>query len=323
MRIRVLRAPTMTEAMRLLKQELGPDAALLSTRRVAGGVEVTAGLDEEDTDEPLLIAPVEPLKFAPLPPPPPAIVVPSPDAAALAFHGLPAALSQRLLNGPLEASLEASLRFARLPDGIDRPLLLAGPPGAGKTLTCAKLAARRVLAGHPPPMVITTDGERAGAAEQLASYTRLLGATLAVALTPATALKAMARRDPTQPVLIDTPGIDPFLPEHARMLAGLAAATQANIVLVLPAGLDAAEAADQARAFAALGATHLLPTRLDVTRRIGAALAAGAAGKLALSEAGTGPGATASLTPIDPAWLAARLRRRCHIEAAPQEGHRT
>ncbi|MGG5812532.1 GTP-binding protein [Falsiroseomonas sp. CW058] len=322
MRIRVLRAPTMAEAMRLLKQELGPDAALLSTRRVAGGIEVTAGLDEEDTEEPLLIAPLARMPAAPPPPPPPA-PPPSPDAAALAFHGVPAALAERLLHGPLEASLEASFRFARLPDGIARPLLLAGPHGAGKTLTTAKIAARRVLAGHPPPLVVTTDGERAGAAEQLASYTRLLGATLAVALTQATLLKAMARRDPAQPVLIDTAGIDPFVPEQARLLAGFAAATGASVALVLPAGLDAAEAADQARAFAAIGATHLLPTRLDVTRRIGAALAAGAAGRLALCEAGTGPGATGSLIPIDPAWLAARLRRRSHLDAAPQEGHPT
>jgi flagellar biosynthesis protein FlhF len=310
----------MTEAMRLLRQELGPDAALLSSRRVAGGVEVTAGLDEDDGEEPLLIAPAAGMAPAPLPRAKPALPM-SPDAASLAFHGLPAPLSQRLLEGPLEAALEASLRFARMPDGVARPLLLAGPPGAGKTLTCAKLAARRVLAGLAPPLVVTTDGERAGAAEQLASYTRLLGATLAVALTPPALLKALARRAPGQPALIDTPGIDPFVPEQARLLASLAAATGAQIALVLPAGLDAAEANDQARAFAAIGAAYLVPTRLDVTRRIGAVLAAGVAGRLALTEAGTGNGAADGLTPLDPAWLADRLRRRSHLP--PQQGPQT
>jgi flagellar biosynthesis protein FlhF len=305
MRLRIIRAATMPEAMARLREELGPDAVLLSTRRVAGGVEVTAGQEPEDAEEPLLIAPA-----MPAPPPLPA---PSPDAAALAFHNLPPALAARLGGHALEASLEASLRFARLPDGTARPLLLCGPPGAGKTLTCAKLAARRVLAGATPPLVVTTDGERAGATEQLAAFTRVLGATLAVAPSTAAAVKALARRTPAGAALIDTPGLDPFAPAQARRLADLVQATGAAVALVLPAGLDAAEAADIARAFAALGATHLVPTRLDAARRLGAVLAAAAAANLALSEAGTGPEVAEGLMPLDTAWLAARLRRRCHL----------
>jgi flagellar biosynthesis protein FlhF len=308
----------MSEAMRLLRTDLGPDAVLLSSRRVAGGVEVTAGLDEEDGDEPLLIGPAAtlpklPRRRADAPPP-------SPDAASLAFHGLSTVLGDRLAGGTLEAALEARLQFARLPDGIARPILLAGPPGAGKTLTCAKLIARRVLGGHPPPFVLSADGERAGGTEQLACYARLVGATMAVALTPPAILKALARRDPSQPAFVDTPGIDPFVPDQARLLHALATATQAHVVLVLPAGLDAAEAADQARAFAAIGATHLLATRLDATRRIGSVVAAGMAGRLALTEGGTGPYASQELIRLDPSWLAARLRRRSHLEPAQFEG---
>lgn len=316
MRIRVIRAATMSEAMARLREELGPDAVLLSSRRVAGGVEVTAGLEPEEAEEPLLITPFTPAAAAPRPVPaaPPPL---PPDAAALAFHNLPAALAARLGAGPLEATLEASLRFTKLPDGVGRPLLLVGPPGAGKTLTCAKLAARRVLAGEAPPLVITADGERAGAAEQLAAFTRVLGATLAVAPSPAAALKALARRPPGGAALIDTPGIDPFAAAQARQLAELITLTGAAVALVLPAGLDPAEASDLARAFAAMGATHLLPTRLDAARRLGAVLAAAAAAGLALTEAGTGPDVADGLTPLDPAWLAARLRRRCH---APLEG---
>ncbi len=43
----------------------------------------------------------------------------------------------------------------------DGPLFLIGTPGAGKTLSCVKLATRHVLAGRPP-LVITTYSERAG-----------------------------------------------------------------------------------------------------------------------------------------------------------------
>lgn len=306
MRIRVLRAASMTEAMARLKQELGPDAVLLGTRRVAGGVEVTAGVEPEGDDEPVIIAPMP--ASVPAPAAPPRLL---PDAAALAFHNMPDALARRLSCGPLEAALEASLRFARLPDGIVRPLLLAGPPGAGKTLTCAKLAARRVLAGGTAPLVVTTDAERAGATEQLAAFTRVLGITLAVAPTPGAAMKALARRAAGQPALLDTAGLDPFAPDGARALAALVAVTGAHVVLVLPAGLDPAEATDLARAFAALGATYLLPTRLDAARRLGAVLAAAATG-LTLTEAGIGPQVAGDLMPLDPAWLATRLRQRSH-----------
>lgn len=330
MRIRVLRAATMQQAMARLAAELGPDAALLSSRHIKDGVEVTAALsmpDDEEEFEPLLYgaAPnpmATPFAFDGMEAAELAIAAPPPNAEALSldFHRVPQALSQRLVAGPLEAALEASLRFARLPDGVARPLLLAGPPGAGKTLTCAKLAARRVLAGESPPLVISADAERPAAAEQLAAFTRLLGAPLAIALTPGAAVRALAKRESGQPVLIDTAGIDPFDPEQACMLASLISATGAAVALVLPSGLDSSEASDIARAFTALGATHLVPTRLDTTRRIGAVLAAASTAGLALAEGGTGPQAADGLTLMEPAWLAARLRRRSHRETVVLEG---
>lgn len=292
MRLRVFHAPRMAEAMALVRAELGAEAVILDTRRTAGGVEVTAALE-----------PAEPIPFAPAPPPP--------RPGALARHNLPPALAAQLGQGVLAERLAESLGFAPLPDGVARPLLLAGPPGAGKTLSCAKLATRVVLGGGAP-LVVTTDDARAGATEQLAAFTRLLGLNLAVAPQPVALAKTLARRVPDQPMLIDTAGCDPFDPAQAEALLLLARAAGATIVAVLPAGLDAGEAADLARAFAALGARHLLPTRLDAARRLGGVLAAAAAG-LALTEAGTGPGVADGLTPLTPDWLARRL------EAGPQE----
>jgi flagellar biosynthesis protein FlhF len=89
-------------------------------------------------------------------------------------------------------------------------------------------------------------------------------------------------------------------------LTALAATARATTVLVLPAGLDPAEAADQAQAYVASGARLLVATRLDLARRLGGILAAAGSG-LALAEAGIGPGAADGLLPITPAWLAARL----------------
>jgi flagellar biosynthesis protein FlhF len=90
-------------------------------------------------------------------------------------------------------------------------------------------------------------------------------------------------------------------------LAALASTASARIVLVLPGGMDTAEAADLAAAFAAMGAGQLVATRLDQTRRLGGILAAAASGRLALTEAGIGAGAADGLVPLTPAFLAERL----------------
>jgi flagellar biosynthesis protein FlhF len=297
MRLKIFRAARMPEAMALLREELGADAVILSTRRTAQGVEITAALEPE---EPWLI-------------PPAGMAPPAAPSGPLAFHNPPPALAAALARGPLDQALAGSLGFAPLPEGRDRPLMLVGPPGAGKTLTCAKLAARMVLAGAPP-VVATTDGQRAGATAQLAAFTGVLGLTLAVAQSPAALGKALARRAPGQPALVDSAGCDPFDARQVVALHALAAAVQADLVLVLPAGLDANEATDLARAFAALGARHLLPTRLDVARRLGAVLAAAEAGPLLLTEGGTSPEVVDGLECLTPARLAARLA------AAPRRG---
>ena len=49
------------------------------------------------------------------------------------------------LHQALKLALQARLRFGSLDlDRASPPLLLAGPPGAGKTLTAARLATRLV-----------------------------------------------------------------------------------------------------------------------------------------------------------------------------------
>ena len=308
MRVKLYRAQGMAAAMAMIRDELGPEALILATRRLANGVEVTAALEPAE---------------------PPAAPGDDGLAALLAHHGVPAALGAQLAGGTLEAALDAALAFAPLPLAPGGgPLLLAGPPGAGKTLTIAKLATRLVLAGRAP-VVISADGRRAGAVEQLAAYTRLLGIELLVAGQPAALARALAHpvahpavphpamahpaaphpaatHPDGGPALIDAPGLDPFDPAQRAELAGLIAAAGAVVALVLPAGLDPMEAADIAAAHAALGARLLVPTRLDLARRLGGVLAAAAAG-LALTEAGIGPGAADGLVPLTPELLAERL----------------
>jgi flagellar biosynthesis protein FlhF len=283
MRVKLYRAPRMAAAMAQIRAELGPEALILATRPVAEGVEVTAAIE-----------PAEP----PAPPrPDPA------RAAALAWHGVPEALRPALAAGPLESALAATLRFAELPLDPAAPLLFVGPPGGGKTLTVARLATRLVLTGVTP-RVFTADGQRAGAVEQLAAFTRLLGLDLVAAGSAAALSRALARGG-AGPVLIDTPGLDPFAPDQRAALAALVEAAGGTVALVLPGGLDPAEAAELAGAYRAAGARLLIATRLDLARRLGGVLAA--AGELTLAEAGIGPGAADGLAPLTPALLAGRL----------------
>ena len=147
------------------------------------------------------------------------------------------------------------------------------------------------------PMVITTDGKRAGATEQLAAFTRLLGVPLLVASHPVSLARALLQRADGAPVLIDTAGADPREPTQAEELRGLAATVGADPVLVLPAGLDPAEAGELALAHAECGAAALIVTRLDLAHRMGGVIAAAAASQLPLVEAGIGDGAADGLVP--------------------------
>jgi flagellar biosynthesis protein FlhF len=289
MRLKLYRGRDVAEAMTRIRSEMGPDALILATRRVAGGVEITAALEPEDEAAP------------------PAAVRDPARTAALQFHRVPLSLHDALHEGPLAAALRSALPFAGLEFAAGtRPILLAGPPGAGKTLTTARLATRLVLGGTAP-IIITADGKRAGAAEQLAAFTRLLRLNLVVASHPVTLGRALARRPDAAPVLIDTPGLDPFDPPQREELRALSATAGATVALVLPAGMDAEESADLAAAFAEAGATLLIATRMDLARRLGNVLAAAVAGRLALAEAGIGPGAADGLTALTPDFLAERL----------------
>jgi flagellar biosynthesis protein FlhF len=285
MRLKVYRAPSIPQAMALVRAELGPEALILNTRRWYEGVELTAALE-------------------------PARTAGAPDrghAEALAFHAVPDRLRGALSFGNLADRLDRALAFGRLPLG-GRPLLLTGPPGAGKTLSVVRLATRLTMAGQPPT-IITTDDAKAGANEQLLAFTRMLDLPLTEANDPSTLARTLAKRRNGAAVLIDTPGTDPFDPVQSGRLRGLASSAGASIALVLPAGLDPNEAADLARAFADAGATFLVATRLDIARRLGGILAAADAARLPLTEAGIGPGAADGLVPLTPAFLAERLLR--------------
>ncbi|GGB39097.1 hypothetical protein GCM10011505_20830 [Tistrella bauzanensis] len=256
----------------------------------------------------------------------------SPDLAlverALAFHGIAGQTGRRLLvaardrlrcqeppERALAQALDRVVGFDPLGRGGHRPqaFALVGPTGAGKTVTVAKLAARAITQGRRLT-VVTADTIRAGGIEQLAAYTGMLGIDLLVAGSSRELARvaARARSDAAgepMTLLVDTAGVNPFFAEETEELAALIDAAELEPILVLPAGLDPFEAADQGAAFASLHPRRAICTRLDGARRLGAVIAAAAAAHVRLSEASVTAHVSEGLNPLSAAGLAQLLLR--------------
>jgi len=151
------------------------------------------------------------------------------------FSGL---LSRRLVDEmPESASLEEGRKW--LKNAVNRRLrtlspdndiidqggvfALVGPTGVGKTTTTAKLAARCVVRyGAERLALMTTDGYRIGAHEQLRIYGRILGVQVHVVRDAEDLRRTLADLRDKHMILIDTVGMsqrDRMVAEQASMLA--------------------------------------------------------------------------------------------------------
>ncbi len=153
---------------------------------------------------------------------------------------------------------------------------LVGPTGVGKTTTIAKLAARFAL-GHGPEEVglITTDTFRVGAAEQLRTYGRIMGAPVRVARDGQELGRALEDLYSRRLVLIDTAGMgqrDSRLPEQLRRVGGELPMVQTLLVLAANTPLRGLD--ETIRAFQSAEAEACVLTKLDETTSLGHALSA-------------------------------------------------
>jgi len=312
MRLKTIVAGSIAEGMRRARRQYGDDAVIVRTQEGEGGVLITLAVEVPDA-----APPPDPAE-APAAVPAGAAVL---DAVArgLDYHRVPAALADRLLAAAeasgldepasaLAAALAARFGFSPVDafGPTPRPLLFVGPPGAGKTVTVAKLAAEAVLADRPVAL-ISADTERAGALEQLGRFAGTLGLALGQAADPAALLTAVVAVPAGAATLVDAPGCNPFDARELTEIAAFAEAVDAEPILVLPAGLDAAEAADIAAAFARIGAARLIVTGVDSARRLGALLAAAEAGRLALAQVGIARRIADGLCRLRPETLASLL----------------
>ncbi len=184
----------------------------------------------------------------------------------------------------LLSSIESIFKFAPLPTGPSKtPIIMVGPPGSGKTLAVAKLAARGSMSGLDIA-VITTDAERAGGREQLEAFTKLMEVDLKIAKTPTALKEVLLECKAMDQVIIDTAGANPFDTDSMKNIARFIGAAEMDPVLVLPANTNADEAGEIAEIFMKVGAQRLLPSRIDVARRLGSLLVAAYQGGMAFTE---------------------------------------
>ncbi|MHB1427695.1 MAG: flagellar biosynthesis protein FlhF [Rhodocyclaceae bacterium] len=136
-------------------------------------------------------------------------------------EGMEAPEARKWLAGAVNRRLRA---LTAENDLIDRGgvFALVGPTGVGKTTTTAKLAARCVVRyGADKLALLTTDGYRIGAHEQLRIYGRILGVPVHVVRDSEDLRRTLAELRGKHMVLIDTVGMsqrDRMVAEQAAML---------------------------------------------------------------------------------------------------------
>ena len=300
MRLKNFTAPDMPTALAQVREVLGADAVIVSQEKnAAGQIELTAAVEDADEisfnrDERVEVKPAR-WKYD--------------DGRlreSLDYHGVLDIVKERILAGCRKMSVEANIRddkellthcFAQMfhfQDILDcrQPVkLFMGVPGSGKSTAIAKTATQAKIQ-KLSACIISTDNVRAGANSQLQAFADILGTDFRFVKTPRGLYDAVeeARRKYSL-VLIDTPGINPFLADEVE-------------ILTMDAGKNTFEAVEIADVFAEIGARFLLPTRLDLTRRIGALLSVAACCEFGFCAASVSSSIAKGLSSVDGEALA-------------------
>ena len=311
MKLKIFSAPSMEEALKNVRTKLGDDAVIIDTteQSVNGEkvVKITAAIE---TPTPR----VNPHKH----PAPKPISAPINKSlreleeefwaneaidlvSSLSHHGLADSLKLKLLDIgqslecetpelTLASALDSKFHFEPISDNIPpRPIMLVGPPGAGKTITAAKLASQYLLAGKSVHL-ISTDVFRTGGLAQLEGYASVLKINLTEAEKPddlSVAIKNAQKQNDV--ILIDSMGYNPYSTREMTELHHFLSETDVEAILVAAAGIDPYEAREISETYALLGIKRFITTKIDVARRYASMLTIAEHGKMAFAGVGVTP----------------------------------
>ena len=282
MKIKQFTAPNITQAMDQIRAELGDEAIIVSTSNSEQGVTVVAAIENKENidfnqNEQLEISPArqvyddikirESLEYHDL--------LPDISSRILAIARYLYQQNQQLDNVQLLSKVFAQMyEFQKILDEKQKVKIFFGLPGCGKSTAIAKVAARAKIK-KIPLAIISTDNVRAGANRQLESFAQIMKTDYYFCKTARELFKTIQQgQDQYSFILVDTPGINPYKEKEIAHLEELLDSIKAEKILVTDAGRNTLETVETAEIFTHLGIGAILPTHLDMTRRIGSVLSA-------------------------------------------------
>ncbi len=330
--------PTVREALAEVRAQLGPDALVLSTELVpAPGwrgwlgrriVRLTAAAERPGAvaEAAAPSAPEAPALSAPRTPMTPRRHR-SPDDSAragviarLVAAGMDTSLAEsvaaRMTDAECRGGSDKALRralaaalepFSGAPADYERCEVFVGPPGVGKTTTIAKIAAQERVRHRRALNLVSADGFRAGAIEQLRSYAEVLTVPFRAARTADELQQALAHA--RNPILVDTPGRSASDNEATGMFDVLCRRRHVRTHLVLAADTSVSTARRVFDRYAPLSPSRVVITKLDECDSITPLLTVIREQGLPVSYLTTGQRIPEDLWRATPASLAAALLR--------------
>ncbi|MEL7024039.1 MAG: flagellar biosynthesis protein FlhF [Pseudomonadota bacterium] len=162
------------------------------------------------------------------------------------------------------------------PDLLDHGGIAAfvGPTGVGKTTTIAKLASQYALRhGARDIALVSMDGYRIGAREQLFTFGRIINASVFEVESPIALRRLLDGLDAYRLVLIDTAGISQRDARLAEMLDGLSNQSRpVDLYLTLAATGDEQLLDEIVRCYQQVSVKAAAITKIDEASRLGAPL---------------------------------------------------
>jgi flagellar biosynthesis protein FlhF len=328
MHLKRYRGKTLKDALRAVRQDLGPDALVLSTQVVRdrgprgwlGGtvVEIAAAIERRGlpdvserrhtVNEPIdreLEALAARLGASGL----------EPGIARAVASSHPAEQRRTASAANLHTTLASQLEsLAALDDDFAPVEVFVGPPGAGKTTTIAKIAAQQRSRQGRRLGLVAADGYRVGAVEQLRLYAEVIGAPLTVARSADELGDALAAA--RRPLLIDTPGRSPGDDVSREMFRLVGRQPGVRTHLVLPANLPPGHVRRTLDRFHEARPSRVVITKLDEADSLAPLVGVLREAALPISFVGTGQRVPEDLHRATPPAIAAWVLGEHHPEGA-------
>ena len=194
----------------------------------------------------------------------------------------------------------------------ERCEVFVGPPGVGKTTTIAKIAAQERVRRRRALNLVSADGFRAGAIEQLRSYAEVMAVPFRTARNADELQEALAHA--RNPILVDTPGRSASDGETTDMFEVLCRRRHVRTHLVLAADTSASAARRVFDRYARLAPSRVVITKLDECESVTPLLGVVRDQGLPVSYLGIGQRIPEDLWRGTPASLAAALLREPAME---------